>query len=143
MPSIRENLLELIKAVEACPDDVLDLNSWGEIADTACGMHYCLGGLLTVTPFFTAQGIYAAQGCWAPMIGVRRLFVTLDGDRDAGDAFFGEESFLQVFAQRNHGVWDLQLTQDIWEDDNLVYKHPIDKMLALARLQRQLALYTL
>lgn len=130
-PTIRENLLEAIKAIEAWPEEKLDLEYFMKTS-ASCGTLYCAAGLLTITPFFIEQGLYLQN------IGGRNAF------RKAGDedtiAFrapwvsdmFGEGAFGNLFATHGQGDLDKELLADGYLSD---------KALALARLRKQLEMY--
>jgi hypothetical protein len=72
-----ENLLVLHAVVQAQPESKLCLN------DFRCGAVFCIGGLAAITPFFTEQGIFAAESGAPP---TRHLI----WPSDVAHKFFGD-----------------------------------------------------
>ncbi len=123
---IRENLTQLRAAVEDWPEEEFDL---AEIK-TACGSHYCALGIACTMPYFHALGLSLIGS--SPVIGGH-----YPGSHDL-DEMFGRLAWGRLFASRQLGGWDAELTRDTKEerDDSVS-----DKQLALARIDRQLVLY--
>lgn len=126
--TIRENLLELRHAIAAWPEEKFDLEFVAIKHD--CGTLYCALGIVGSTPCFQVMG-YSLD-----MFG--RL--TKNGDFYLADLDddFGHHAYGHIFQQRQRGGFDSLITKDSKEalDDTVT-----DKMLALARIDKQLELY--
>ena len=115
-------------AVAAVPDESLDLDHFH--AESSRGQSYCIAGLLAVTPYFTALGVYADE------LGTPCL-PALDRSDDTLDLLFGafdeepDSSYRHLCAMYGHSPWD----------DYLLNGKPAShKQLALARLRHALSL---
>lgn len=129
--SIRENLLELRRTVEAWPEHLFDLETVTRPAP--CGTLYCAAGLVGTAPYFMEMG-YRIVGP-VPLEQLENthsscLDLTLEED-------FGEQAWERLFAIRRAGNFDRDLLQGIWAPVG----HINDKQLALARIDKQLEVY--
>lgn len=108
MPTIRENLLQAIVEIEACPDEVIDLRNWK--TETPCGTLYCAVGLLATRPHFMEQGL-----SWD-----RRECIQWE---DQGlTSMFGKNAFGRLFASRNAALHDHRDATPSTSDKQLVLK---------------------
>jgi hypothetical protein len=121
-----ENLKAAIAAVEAQPE--LDLNQYRKVTD--CGTLYCVAGLLPTIPHFAALGVVGYIGG----VGAPELPDSRSSD-DTLDELFGMfpdgDAYNCLCALRKYGEWDEEL---------LASGRLTDKELALARLNKALAI---
>lgn len=130
--TIRDNLIEAIKEVTAHRDK-MDLGAWA--IEEECGTIYCAAGLLATKSFFIKQGLHLvsdedARGMWNLWYG-DCPFAHLP--RRVLDRLFGTDAFDKLFVRRGNGYWDDELLKD---------NELTDKELVLARLNKQLEMYS-
>lgn len=141
MPTIKENLEQLIKFVEEEPEQLFDLRLYE--TPTPCGTLHCALGLAATKPFFQGQGLRFLGG----------LLIIADGrwpNNHTLAPLFGEDSWSRLFEVRGldykvegEVVIDSVFDGGSWDAGIFAKLGPgiTDKELALARLNRQLALY--
>lgn len=137
------NLVKAIEIISAVPEEKLNLQKF----KSACGTIACTAGTLASHPYFQNFGLGLilnpdpdSRGReYQPFVLVSEHAKYMDGAyrifRSETDGFaylntlFGAEAFDRLFAERNEGVWDWEITghREIMSD----------KQLAIARLLRQ------
>jgi hypothetical protein len=124
---IIKNLEVAIDVLTSTPEEKIDLRLFAQ--DTPCGTIACAIGTLAMYPYFQTQGVILTElpdDCYC---------VSINGGSISfeGRFIFGEGNMIRLFTVRGNGAWD----------DVLLAANPYmtDKQLAIARLQRQLAIY--
>lgn len=140
---IINNLQTLLEAVKAQPETLFDLSMYTQKQE--CGTLYCTAGLAATMPYFQAQGMeIKGNGHGGIFVYIGGGFIT-ETERTA--EMFGADPWDRLFATYGHGDFDSYFDPeytDYLEDDD-AYDAPekamSDKTLAIARLERQLAIY--
>lgn len=134
MPTIRENLLALIKFIEDEPLNLFNLSYYHH--ETNCGTLHCSLGLAATKPYFHEQGLHYTED-FHPMIAIQGHHWTA-----CIDELFGSEAYMRLFKARECGSYDqtlkpgITLNGEAFEDAGYT-----DKDLALDRLKLQLSFY--
>lgn len=132
--TIQDNLQRLIQLVKAQPEQNLNLSRF-RTNELTCGTCYCSAGLATTDAQFMkrAQAAYKAKYN-EDTYDFLELANILSDDAET----FGDNPWDRLFDRAGQGVWDYLI---IAEHHKTTAQPITHKQLALARLEKQLALY--
>lgn len=106
--TILENLAILREAIQASPDDLIQINMYR----SACGTHYCTLGIATTLPHFANQGItLVPYRICEEIVGYIPLLngVEVSGEqRRMWDPFFGPHAWSRLFSSRGQSRYDTE-----------------------------------
>lgn len=140
MPTIKENLVRAREIIAA--HDKFDLSQFAR--NTGCGTLYCGAGLLGTIDEFKEQGIVlvgrgnpSSSDCYSRTMPCFCLSTDYP-NKPCADYVFGDNCFLDLFAERGYGTYDCIIFNEIDSRGGLSAAMS-DKDLLLARFDFLLA----
>lgn len=143
---IAANLSVLLEAVKTQPENLFALSRYSQVKE--CGTLFCTAGLAATMPYFKEQGMELKQPYKNDVTLVYINGIEVD-DLDVADSLFGEDAWTRLFATYGHGDFDADTDSAYcdwrlfgrWNNQTEPEHLVTDKTLAIARLERQLAIY--
>jgi hypothetical protein len=127
--TIKDNLQRLIQLVKDHPKQNLNLDQF-KTSELTCGTCYCSAGLAATDAQFLKR---AQENC-----DIAADFLTLANFLSEDAKTFGTNPWNRLFERAGHGAWDGAI---IAQHRKMTAQPITHKQLALARLEKQLALY--